>query len=264
MKLKKSDKIIAVIGVIILIISGIGIALYPSEEKKIVKETTMEEHTYKVIVDNITEQVFPDNTNYVVKDKILRDQPYIGTVEIKEDNLKSVCFKFDYTDNIYGMLFKLIKKPGQDKLTITITDKFEHEIGKKTIIGSGNATISDQGITEMIKQRIIKADSIENATDILRENFKTEDKSYNIKVTLDVKETIFRPLAFIREKLLSNGDNFKLTVEYTYYKYSLEKIEEEKEKEKEENYSETTETTTYLPPVEIIKNTSYGSGRIWL
>ncbi|MEF8879356.1 MAG: hypothetical protein V5A64_03065 [Candidatus Thermoplasmatota archaeon] len=225
MNLKKSDKIIAIVGVVILVLAGIGIYVASQGEPEEKEEEPIEEtNFYTVTNEEKTVSTSPDNTDYLVKNKILkkRSQPYLGTLNLTQDNLKNVEFTVEYQDSISGMLFGLLKKAGRDTLTIEIMDEDNEVIEKQQITGSGNTTITVP-IGDAIQMGEIEAESREEAESILEEEYFTYDKTYNVRVSINVKEGFLRPIALLREVM--KNDQFDLNVEYTYFDYSL--MEEE-------------------------------------
>jgi len=232
MNLKKSDKIIAIVAVIILIVAAVGVILYvPSEDE--VKPTEEKEKTYTYDVEYriLNTTATPDKTQFVVKDRLDNSGNYVGNVEIPKGNLKSVEFKFSYTDDKRGLFgFGLIGKNflGTDTLTINIKDSEKNKIGGGEIKGSGNAKITTEENSAM-RLDPIEAESKTEAEERLKENltmYDLEMETYTITVSLDIKEGfILKFFGWLREKLLGN-DQFELTITYYYYDYYLGEPEE--------------------------------------
>ncbi|MEF8847543.1 MAG: hypothetical protein V5A68_00200 [Candidatus Thermoplasmatota archaeon] len=266
MNLKKSDKIIAIVGAIILIIAAVGIALYTTDEEQKEEKKIEKENTYKVECEEKTENHF-SKEGLTVKDGIIKNQPYIKGIKIKQDNLKSVSFKVNYNDDISGFLFSLLfNKFGRDTLSVKVMDKNGEVINTKAITGSGNITIKTPTINKRIMLDTIDAESLENASKILEERYKKEDITYEFEANLQVKEKLlFRFFAWVREKILSGGDTFDLTVEKTYYDYNLVEIEDNyEEPEDDDNDDGKMSQSSYQPSSDIIKNIGYGTGQGWI
>ena len=183
MNLKKSDKMIAGIAVLVLIIAAVGIVLY-SEDKD---ETPLgggdgKMMTYPVEYDTKMGSASPDNEGYKVTDK----KEYNGVVDIGMQNVKSVTFVFDYQDKFTGLFgFGILGKIGADTLTVKVMDMDGNELGSDTIKGSGNATIMIDGITDMISTSPIEAKSDAEAEELLEERYEDNpvNVTYKVKVT---------------------------------------------------------------------------------
>lgn len=220
MSLKKSDKIIAVVGVIILICAGIGILLYATEEDEnggkppVTEKTKTFDITYQ---ESPPMAAIPDNTAYSIKPKLLnsRMRPYVGNVIITQKNLKSVTFFVRYNDNIKGFLGgRLFPTIGADTLTVSIKDSEGNAIVTKSNKGSlrVNETLE---VGSLISLEPIEAEDKLEAYDILEERYVDYEETY--KITISLKTGFWGK---IREILKT--DTFKLEVTYTYYEYDLE------------------------------------------
>ena len=87
MALKKSDKIIAIVGVIILIVAAVGIFLYADlEEEETPKDDEGEMKIFEIHYDEVLMPAVPDNQDYSIKAKLLRKGSYKGVVEINQQN----------------------------------------------------------------------------------------------------------------------------------------------------------------------------------
>jgi len=260
MNLKKSDKIIAIVAVIILIVAAIGVILYvPSEDE--VKPTVEEKETYIYDVECrvLNTTATPDKTQFIVKDKLDNSGNYVGNVEIPKKNLKSVEFKFSYTDKnrgLFGFGFLGKKIFGTDTLKINIKDSEKNKVGGGQIKGSGNAKITTEENGAMHFDSI-EAESEREAEQQLKENltmYDSEMETYTIAVSLDIKEGFFlKFFGWLREKLFGN-DQFKLTITYYYYDYYLGEPEET-----EGGGGTTTGTNTQ---VQDWKTTPYASANL--
>jgi len=229
MNLKKSDKIIAVVGVIILIVAAVGVILYvPSDDEVTPMKKEEETYTYAVDYRVLNTTATPDKTQYIVKDKLIGSGDYVGKVEISKKNLKSVEFKFSYTDDKRGLFGLGILFPnffGADTITIDVKDSEKNKIGNGEIKGSGNKKINTEDISPM-HCGPIEAKSMAEAEERLEENLTMDDlememETYTITVSLDVKEGFFfKFFGWLREKLLGN-DQFTLEITYEYYDYYI-------------------------------------------
>ena len=216
MTLKKSDKIIAIIGVIILIVAAVGIYVYAGveEEKKPIKEE--EESYYEIFYEERTLTVMPDNTDYSIKPKLVGQGSYDGMFEITQPNIKSIEINIEYSDNKVGFLprLHLIKKIGADTITVTIYDSMDSEIDGVKIKGSGNETLFIKTDGDMISMEPIEADNIMDAMSILEERYIDYSETYTIHISL--KTGLWGK---IRELL--GKDKFMLDITYCYYDYYI-------------------------------------------
>jgi hypothetical protein len=218
MSLKKSDKIIAVVGVIILICAGIGILLYAAEvdenegKPPVTEKTKTFDITYQ---ESPPMAAIPDNTAYSIKPRLLnsRIKPYVGNIIITQKNLKSVEFFVNWNDNIKG-LFGRIGNIGADTLTVSIKDSEGNAIVTKSNRGSlrVNETLE---IGSLISLDPIEAEDKLEAYDILEERYVDYEETY--KITISLKTGFWGKF---REILKT--DTFRLEVTYTYYEYDLE------------------------------------------
>ena len=220
MNLQKNDKIIAVVGVIVLIVAAIGIVLYyPTEEDDTLEPITEDELIEYMVNYEVTEEMItPENTNYVVKDKIIGNGDYQSSFEVSEDNLKEVEIFVEYTDTRTGRLLKLFS---QDTLSVIITDEDENEIGTMTFKGSGNDTLTISGSAPESFVAIL-AKNPNEAREKLIENLTMMEtgltEKYNIQVSLNNGENIIlRPLRWLLEKIGSDGFNLEITAYHYYY-----------------------------------------------
>lgn len=225
MSLKKSDKIIAIIGVIILIIAGIGIVLYSSSDEE--NGTPNYKNEDKMMYD-ISFQIsgpmeaIPDNTAYSIKPKLLNRgiKSYVGEVVISQKNLQSVNFYLKYNDNVKGVLAgKLLKAIGADTLTVNIKDSEGNVIISKS--GKGSLMVNETlEYASMISLEPIEAKDMTAAKSELEKRYIDHEESF--KITVSLKTGLW---GRIRELL--NKDTFKLEISYMYYEYELEHEDEE-------------------------------------
>ena len=215
MTLKKSDKIIAVIGVIILIVASVGIYLYAGVEEEEEMRKEEEKMLFEIQYSEVPMSILPDNQDYTIKPKLLGKGTYQGVVEISQQNLKSVEVFVDYTDNKVGFLWRirLLKFIGQDTITITIYDSQENERGQAKIKGDGNVTIPIMD-GSMISLDPIEAVDLMEADTILKERYIDYFETYTIHISL--KTGLWGKIREILGK-----DNFQLEVTYSYYDYFI-------------------------------------------
>ena len=244
MNLKKSDKIIAIVGVIILILAAIGLVLYVDSDSD-EGDSDNGSEADKLVFDVMSEVSKPqnavadsENPEFVLKNKILKPATWTGKYTVNHENLKSISVFVDFTDNQAGLLPKILKKLGADKLTVTVMDEEGNEIGIEKITGSNNVTIM-KGFGSEISIKTITAKDENNAMLMLEENFTSAEK-ITIEVQLSLQTGLFGK---IRESLLKS-DSFELEVTYTYYNYNLVKQMNDGDDDDDDDNSETG-TMTY-------------------
>jgi hypothetical protein len=223
MTLKKSDKLIAIIGVIILIVAGIGIVLYagndnekgvpPLEEEKQIK-------TFEVNYSEVSLSIDPDNTDYSIKPKLFGQSTYLGNIVLEEQNLKSLDIMVEYHDNFCGFLFgRILRSIGADALTIKVYNNKE-EIAKGSIKGDGIVEFPSISIGSLIPVLTVEATDLNEAIAKLEEQYIDYNISYNIQITL--KTGLWKKFLELLGK-----DNFDLTVNYTQFVYDIKNPEDD-------------------------------------
>jgi len=251
MNLKKSDKMIAIAGVVILIIAAIGIIMYASNEPED-EVPTQNEQQYPFTVNWVIKEEEELMSNGMkIKEPLLKrlsgDGSKEQTVEISSYNLKSIKFFIEYTDTIMkGKILKFLSFIGPDTITMTVFDENDNKINSVKITGSGNATIIYQD-NQPITIGIIQAKDEAEAWQKLDENLSMDEmmEKYKIKVTIDQKETLLlRPLARIAELLLQ--DTFKLKVTSEYYEYDMAPQEPPEEPPTETNIGQYYSPITWI------------------
>ena len=220
MVLKKSDKIIAIVGVIILIIAGIGIVYYASNEKE-TEENAVEEPTimtYKVMYDEVSYQELSDTKQ--IRPKLLAPGTASEDFTITAQNLKSIEVTVTYNDKagFFPLLQKLeiIKKLGADTLTVTLKDSEGTQIDTNGAKGD-KKVIMPQTIGQPISTYTIEAESKDEADAILMGMYTDYSQSYTISLSL---KTGF--IGKIREML--GKHSVQIEVNYIVYDYYLEEV----------------------------------------
>ncbi len=229
MNLKKNDKIIAVVGVIILIVAAIGIIIYTPQDDKDQIEPPKEEKTlFNVLYDEVT-VTSETITKTFGGGLLLKSASQISDDElftITRENVKSVEFNITYKDNKVGGLFGLLFKGmiGNDKLDVKIMDPDGTEKAAPKISGSGNVMVEFIGINQMIDTSPIEAESESEAIEELESRYVSswKDQSFAMTATHKVSETL-RPLLRLRERL--DKDSFDIDITYTYYDYDVENVD---------------------------------------
>lgn len=213
MNLKKSDKIIAIVAVVILIIAAIGVILYTEKEPEI--ELPAEEmFIYNINVKTNPGYLILDNTDYAMTNK----KPYSGSFEVNSNNLEGIDIYINYIDNDRGF-FKESKK---NTITVTVYDKSETKVDSLTIIGKGNETLHISGSDPLDIDQIIAKD-INDAREKLDENLSNIGFNEMYTVEVMVKYGEIRILKKLFERL--RGDTFEIKIIAYHYDYQLEEVE---------------------------------------
>ena len=226
MNLKKSDKMIAVVGVIILVFAAIGIVMFTPDDGDDNGDGDGAEEIKKYMINPVPKVGIavpdPDPTGQKVTEKIIGDGSYMGEVSIPLNELVCVKFHVEYEDNIK---INFLGNMGADTLTFTVYDENDNQLDSKSITKMGNDTIILDVVSDHLSIREIKAENENTAWDRLEENMTDTgmQKTYKITVSVNQKETIFRPIAWLLEKIMQ--DKFSLEVTYDYLDYELEEID---------------------------------------
>jgi hypothetical protein len=212
--LKKNDKIIIIVAVVILVIAGVGIAMYqsPKTSSSIPPSTTTGETSYNVI------WTIRNGTLNTISEFAGKKSQYQTTIQIPVENLKSITFNLSWTDD--HMTF--MKRRGLDSLTlevttpdgVTFTDT--NTSAPKTGYGMITQTVST-GIIPPVSS--IKANDENSAQAILKGKTYYDDSwtNKNININVSVKIGEIRILKQMRDK----GNNFDLKISYQYYDGTL-------------------------------------------
>ena len=221
LNLKKSDKIIAIVGVVILIIAAIGIAVYTSSEgdkKEISPEP--EEKIYYVEVD------YKSGSLSSISDFTGKNSPYEGTISINKGNLDIITFNLSWVDDKATFL----GSKGLDTLTLEVTDpsggihKGSDKSATKTKDGTVVITIDTLNVPCIDS---IEAKDFSDAQGQLEQppyyKDKWKNEEFKIKVSVDIGEIR------ILKRLFERGNDFDLEITYDYYYYELEEPEEDEE-----------------------------------
>jgi hypothetical protein len=211
--LKKNDKIIVIVAVVILVIAGVAIAMYQSPKtSNVLPSTITSEKNYDV------SWTIRNGTLNTISEFAGKKSQYQTTIQIPVGNLKSITFNLSWTDD--RMTF--MKRMGLDSLTLEVTTPdgrtFTETNTSAPITGEGTITHTvSTGIIPPVSS--IKADAEKNAQIRLKEkpyydDFWT-DKDISINVSVQIGE--LRILKKIRDK----GNDFDLKITYQYYDGAL-------------------------------------------
>jgi len=253
MNLKKNDKLILIVGVVILIVAAIGIAFYTSADTDdIGLYVPPEEKTFDVTWREVTME--KSIINGVAKKEYSESETISApTLSV----LTNVEFRLDWEDDYTSGL--LITK-GADTLTAEITKQGGESKTDGNTEG-GNLTFSFN-VNGRPSDDYVVAETSDEAEERVKEMFPNENgASFDVTVNVQTGEKFgIRPLKFFRF-LRDKGNDFDLKITYTYYVFNIE--------EPEENNNDDDD----VPPTglggdnngacgEFYKNLCYGRGMI--
>jgi hypothetical protein len=256
MNLKKNDKIILIVGVVILIVAGAGIALYTADDND--DSSLAEDKDYKTFSYSWREQsgeVIIGNNPYASK-----NDPYEETLKVSANSntvLTNVNIELEWEDDSsYGFLIER----GLDTLDAEISVNGKAPIVKSSM-GSGNDSfyfsINNRPIADSVQ-----AHSLEDAMDIIEDEISGQNNAdFDVMVTVTPGEKIYHLLHFLRY-LRDRGNEFKLTATYTYYTYEFDEITDESNNDSDEDQKETGNDEYGYNIGEFYINLGYGRGMI--
>jgi hypothetical protein len=206
--MKKIDKIVIAVGVVVIIIAAIGIWYYsqlPIEEEP---EEVLK--TFDVMWEERQGSLTP--IEGVAYDKVLgKDEEFNETILIPVSNIREVTFTLTWEDDrTFGL-----KNKGRDTLTFSVISPDGEEIGSEPSVGNGTIVFTAVNPESPDMVSYIEAESIEEAERIL-DNYTCErwkNEPFELHVKVKVGETILRPLKRLKDK----GNNFTIDITYTYY-----------------------------------------------
>ena len=215
MNLKKNDQYIIIAAVAIIIIAGVGIAMYsPPEVEEITIDDSSDSDLSVFEVNSEIKEGTISEESFEIKNSLFSKWGSgsatinLGAVE----NLKDVEIKIDYTDNIkLWILFN-------DKFYATITDPSGGTNEDCYIQGAGNFTKSYTSINGKVSSSTIEAESRADAMEILESRYNSNWKNGEFVVDASLKVSGYFGFRIL-EKLIK--DHFTVSVTYTYYDYDL-------------------------------------------
>lgn len=230
MNLKKSDKIIAIVGVVILIVAAIGIIIYAPSSNKSNEVTTPEvKYTNYEIFTQTVPMTFVDEQEHLIKDKLIGNDSENIDISIPGRGVKSINIFVEYKDKnsgLFSLFSRIFPRLGADTLTVTILDSTGAEVYTEDIKGEGNISYNIS-VNNVLKIDTIRATSETEANSMLQENItklNNGNVDYTVRVSLNEKESILRPLKWIIEKL--GKDTFGIKVTYEQESYSIKAVED--------------------------------------
>ena len=217
MPLKKNDKIIIAVGIIILLVAGTLIVFYtqPTEEIGNVTPQNPQGTTYEV---NWT----VEKTSLSTIDQYAgKTAPYQGTFMISHGNLKSITLNLSWVDDK-----ALLKRFGLDTLTIEVTTPDGDVVSNSAVSArktkEGNVNLEFRSITIAPSDTPIQANSTADAQNRLTKLPYYNDKWVNKEFTYTVSVTVGEKILRFRDK----GNQFTLNINYEYYSPEVSAVHE--------------------------------------
>jgi hypothetical protein len=233
MNLKQSDKLIAIIGVIILVIAGVAIIFYTSAE---VDTEDVYDPNDKIDFDVNWEEktetkTIKDNANPTYEDKIT-----IST------NTKSVLTFVEFNviwedDNVWGLL-----KNGKDTLKVEISSS-NGKSDEDQSTGSGNMSLGFSISGSDDRDNYIEAEDEEEAKELIMNKIEDfNEESFDITITVNTGEKIklLQPIRSLLNKFKDKGNDFEIEYTYTYYTFDIEEPEDEEDDDKNTGFDIST------------------------
>jgi len=228
MSLKRSDKMIALAGVLILIIAGIGIVLYvpnddegapaPTDENGMI---TFQIEKRVTVVEEPSENIqlkLPSALSLLNKGKIYQNAEF---KTIDEYNVESVTFNFSFQDKQTGFglipfILKLLNRPtGTDTVTIEITDP-SGVAHTESLSHNSQKSIPIKLAFDSAPE-YMEAESIDDVEAEIIRNYTSDmwfGESFKIVAQLNIKGKT-NPIARLLERFVADTVNVQYS--YTYY-----------------------------------------------
>jgi hypothetical protein len=212
--LKKNDKIIIIVAVVILVIAGVGVAMYQSPKAPTDYSSLItSEKSF-----NVT-WALRNGTLSSISDFAGKKTPFEGIVTIPEGNVNRVTFNLSWTDD--HMTF--LKRMGLDRLTLEVSMPDGMSSFSETNTSAprtGYGTISFTIFKDINPpEGPIKAENAQDAQTKLQTapffDDSWTDKDINFNVSVQIGE-----LRFLK-KLRDKGNDFELQISYQYYDGTL-------------------------------------------
>jgi len=209
--LKRNDKIIILVAIVVIVIAGVGIAMYTQPATVETPPSTP-----------VTGQSF--NVNWTVRNVSLdtingfagKKAPYTGGIEINQGNIISITFNLSWVDDHSTFM----KRFGLDRLTLAITtldgdvNQVSNTSAPKTRKGTDSITLESH-IIPPAAAGPIKADDYTSALAQLGKKPYLDDSWMNRNFSITVSDKIGEKR--IIPRLLDKGNSFTLEISYSYY-----------------------------------------------
>jgi hypothetical protein len=249
MNLKRNDKIILIVGVVILIVAGAGIALYnaPSSENDGIDATDSDDMYY--------DYSWMQNTGSETIESPMVDKntPFEQAYTINGPSgcvLTQVTVNIDWIDdNTFGLL----RTKGQDTLTaeVSLNGKSLEETSEM----EGNHSFAFN-VNSMPRDGSINGSSASDVASKLKEEYKDKNSAdFDVLITIETGEPWWR---FLLNR--DNGNEVDISVEYTYYTHELTEVDDNDDDTKSTGDDDIIVSSHALG--EFYVNLGYGRGMI--
>lgn len=249
MNLKKNDKIILIVGVVILIVAGAGIALYsaPSSDDTIIDtdDTDME---YKYTWTQRT------GSKTIESPMVDKSSAFEGSYSVDSTSgsvLTQVTVNIDWKDdNTFGLL----RTKGADTLTVEVS--LDGKSRDETSELEGNHSFS-YNVNTMPQDGSVDATALSDAKSQLEEEFMDKNNAdFDVMLNIETGEPWWRVLQNFKDK----GNTVDISVEYTYYTHELLEPEDDGDDTKTTGDDDVIVSSHQLG--EFYVNLGYGRGMI--
>jgi flagellar basal body-associated protein FliL len=248
MNLKKNDKIILIVGVVILIIAGAGIALYNTPSDNSDNETDVNDEMPFEFTWSKEMGTANLNNPMVEKDTLFTDMYKLKSPDGTVLTDVKVNIKWE-DDNTFGIL----RTKGQDVLTSKVICDGKSKEEVTTLKGNDNFTYTINSIPESgTKYGMSKSEVNSDLNDEFN-NMNTADIEFELSI--EPGEPRWR---FLLNR--DTGNEVELSLEYTYYKLSLNEMDDDDTKSSGSSGDDVEVSSHMLG--EFYVNLGYGRGMI--
>ena len=207
--LKKNDKIIILIAVVVLIVAAIGIAAYnaPEDDNDSGTGGKTGDNTYMVTWETDTHDVSLSSDMYAGK-----SEPYTDEITITDMNIKKVIVNISWEDDSW---YGILRAKGLDTLYAEIMVDEKSDSWESTGYGETEMMYS---IHPMPPDGPLYADSMEDAEEILESEMYDDSITITLDVSVQTGEPIFRPLKYLGDQ----GNDFTIQIWYETYTHNID------------------------------------------
>jgi hypothetical protein len=217
MPLKKNDKIVIAIALFVIVVAGIGIALYTSPPAGNTPVTPVPETNTYAVSWNVQSGSISDITGYAAK-----NSPFEQMITIPHGNLKTITLNLSWIDNK-----ALLGRFGLDTLGIEVTapDGSTASDSAKSMqrTKAGNVEVTFTNVNPQPSTEPIVAQSPSDAQTQLMKSPYYSDKWLNQDITVKVS---CNPGERILWRLRDKGNSFTVAITYEYYSGETSKMVE--------------------------------------
>ena len=247
--LLKNDKIIISVGIIILLVSAVGIFTWKDTGgRKAIPPITPTEKTYKITwaEEDIT---LPTKSEFTSK-----NEPTTLTITLDRDLITSVEFRLTWKDDkaFLGIF-------GKDTLTLKVTSPSGEEKEDSQKAKEGNITLTFSNLNSKPSINEVKADTLSDAENEIQKYITSEGKGdWKVEISVKVGELL---------KFRDKGNDWELEVTYHYYKPRFAEVSSSGdggEQVKETNQENNEPTESQIREMSIYSMYKTFSIKLWL